>query len=654
MRRAVVGLVIVAVVVAVLWLAVGRNRRLAPPSDLPGTTATWQLVHDGGKFVVHRATTTPASYLIAVGDLGVLIDPADGVPPPFHTVPAVRPSAWENVHARTRLLTHHHRDGDGTGAPEMITAMCDERAPKLSAEWLEPANVAKFWKESIPLRNSRTGYFVHPAGNEFITDTLTDGQVIDFEGLKIEVIGTPGHTPDHVCFAVNDLIFLGDAMTGDGKLWTPFTTDWDHWTDAGLKPAAESLRKLAARNPAKLFPARGPIVSVNPKAILEETAKKVEEAGFLKSFERFTNRLGHPPQYDFLVPDDQTKSNGSKPWSKVSPSLWVTGNTYVLKSNRSNGVMVVDPWATPNKADPDGTRSFKQIAALRAAERLGPVEVVTFSHAHYDHFDGVYALPVKGEYKVWGLDLVAQPLEAPFRYRAPFLDERPIRFDRTFKDGETVAWQEYEFKFHHFPGQSYFTAALEVAIDGKRCLFTADNFFHQKMFSGSGGWMGMNRSSPLMYAESAKKVLAINPEWILAEHGGPFVYHPEDFRRRVAWGEAAAKACDALCVTGDHRLDWNPHSVSVSPILVKAKPGEEICCELSVAGFPHAVDVEFKTAWDGEKTFHYEARPNSAGSKSFPKLRVPADAKPGRHVIPVTARGPLGEFADPFLAVDVE
>ena len=33
-------------------------------------------------------------------------------------------------------------------------------------------------------------------------------------------------------------------------------------------------------------------------------------------------------------------------------------------------------------------------------------------------------------------------------------------------------------------------------------MFTADNFFHQDQFSGSGGWMGLNRSSPVLYGQS--------------------------------------------------------------------------------------------------------------------------------------------------------
>ena len=40
-------------------------------------------------------------------------------------------------------------------------------------------------------------------------------------------------------------------------------------------------------------------------ALLADTAKRIDEAAFLKSFERFTNRLGDPPQYKFLVTKEQ-------------------------------------------------------------------------------------------------------------------------------------------------------------------------------------------------------------------------------------------------------------------------------------------------------------------------------------------------------------
>src|SRR4029077_21231406 len=132
-------------------------------------------------------------------------------------------------------------------------------------------------------------------------------------------------------------------------------------------------------------------------------------------------------------------------------------------------------------------------------------------------------------------------------------------------------WREYGFTFHWLSRPSRVTMGGETNIDGKRCYFTADNFFHQDQFSGSGGWMGLNRSFPLPYAASAKKVLDAAPDWVLAEHGGPFEFSAQDFRRRVEWGKATATAADAICLSGNHRHDWDPHRVRVEPIIQKAK-----------------------------------------------------------------------------------
>ena len=53
---------------------------------------------------------------------------------------------------------------------------------------------------------------------------------------------------------------------------------------------------------------------------------------------------------------------------------------------------------------------------------------------------------------------------------------------------------------------------VEAVIDGKKCFFTADNFYHQDMFAGTGGWMGLNRAFPPYYAASAKTVLDAAPD----------------------------------------------------------------------------------------------------------------------------------------------
>lgn len=599
-------------------------------------TGQWRQVAPG----VLRSGRFPAGYALIDGESALLIDAP-------HGPEGLAEHGVKKVEAV--LLTHHHHDTVAAAA-DFLKAGTPVRAPRSSAAWLTPDNVRKFWKESLPLRSSRTAYFVVPEGIAGVDCSLTDGQTISWHGWTIEVIATPGHSPDHVSYAARRgqdgplYLFAGDALASPGKLWTPYTTDWDHWTDLGLKPTAESLRKLAKLAPALVLPAHGEMIDRDVAGALTRTAKAVEEMAFLKSFERYTTlRLRDQPEYPFLAAV-QAESNGSKPWSQVSEHLFITGNTYVLIS-KDNACLIVDPW---------DKRSADQIALLQREHKLGPIEVVMFSHAHYDHYDGVYHLPGREQFRTWTLDCVATPLAQPYLLRAPFLDARPVRIDRRFQDGDRADWREYHFRFHHLPGQSEYTMGVEATIDGKRCFFTADNFFHQYQFSGTGGWMGLNRSWPLPYADSARKVLEAAPEWVLAEHGGPFEFNAEDFRRRVRWGQVSAVAADALCVSGNHRHDWDPHRVHVEPLVQSAKPGATLKATLVVTNSlaaPQTIAVTLPgRGLIGNQGWKVEVPAGGTTRREF-TLHLAENAAAGRHVFPLRVED---GGVDAFLVVDVE
>jgi glyoxylase-like metal-dependent hydrolase (beta-lactamase superfamily II) len=602
--------------------------------------SAWSEVSPG----ILRSPGLPAGYALVDGGNALLIDaPADA-----DGLKALGVQKIEGV-----LLTHHHWPICAE-AGKHLEAKIPVRAPQKSAEWLTPDNVRKHWQESIPLRNSRASYQVVPLGLEGIDCSLVDQQKIDWRGWEIQVTATPGHSRDHVSFAVRKgrdgplVLFAGDAIAAPGKLWAPYTTDWNHWTDEGLTPAAESLRKLAALKPALVLPAHGPPIAKDAEQALKKTADLVADVAFLKSFERYTKqRLGNAPEYRFLA-KEQVGSSGKVPWSQISPHLYLTGNTYVLTS-KDNAFMVIDPW---------GKQSADQIEKLRTDKKLGPLEVVMFSHAHFDHYDGVYHLPDREKFQVWTLDRVAGPIAEPFEWRAPFLDARPVKFDRRLKDGATAAWREYSFRFAHFPGQTDFTMSVQTTVDGKKCMLTADNFFHQDQYSGSGGWMGLNRSFPLPYAASAQKVLDAAPEWVLAEHGGAFEFNAEDFRRRVRWGQACATAADAISPSGDHRCDWDPHRVHVRPLLQKARPGAEVKATL-VASNPlkGAVKLEAKILGRGLLTAP-EILLDIGAADTVERnivVRLADKAPPGRQVFVVRVASGAGvEGTDAFLVIDVE
>jgi hypothetical protein len=233
-----------------------------------------------------------------------------------------------------------------------------------------------------------------------------------------------------------------------------------------------------------------------------------------------------------------------------------------------------------------------------------------------------------------------------------------VKIDRRFKDGESASWREYSFRFHHFPGQTYFTMAVGTAIDGKKCLFTADNFFHIDLFSGSGGWMGLNRSWPEFYAASAQKILDIHPDWVLAEHGGAFEFNAEDIRRRVRWGQEAAKACDVLSPTGQHRHDWDPHRIRVEPVLHKAPAGATLSATLVVDNpLPKPRTLSIVLEGRGQTPDQRWDLTIAAAGSAKRAFTLPLSKKltPGRHVFTLrTTEGNVVDPADSFLAVDIE
>ncbi|HEX3581740.1 MAG TPA: MBL fold metallo-hydrolase [Thermoanaerobaculia bacterium] len=103
---------------------------------------------------------------------------------------------------------------------------------------------------AVPLRQATGARIVAPRNVLPETDEIiAGGEVV--EGL--EVIATPGHTNEHVCFLSPD----GDLFTGDTILG--FGTTAIFPPDGDMGDYIASLRKLRAREPRRIFPAHGPV-----------------------------------------------------------------------------------------------------------------------------------------------------------------------------------------------------------------------------------------------------------------------------------------------------------------------------------------------------------------------------------------------------------
>ncbi len=106
----------------------------------------------------------------------------------------------------------------------------------------------------------------HAPGPEFEpTTTLADGDIIEIGELMLTAVHTPGHTADHLCYRVADVVFTGDHIMGGSTVI--------------IEDAAaymRSLEKVRDLHPAHLYPGHGPEFPDASAAITEYINHRLE------------------------------------------------------------------------------------------------------------------------------------------------------------------------------------------------------------------------------------------------------------------------------------------------------------------------------------------------------------------------------------------
>ena len=104
------------------------------------------------------------------------------------------------------------------------------------------------------------------AGPEFEpTTTLADGDIVEVGEVMMTAIHTPGHTEDHLCFRIADVVFTGDHIMGGSTVI--------------IEDAAaymRSLEKVRALQPAHLYPGHGAEIDHASATITEYINHRIE------------------------------------------------------------------------------------------------------------------------------------------------------------------------------------------------------------------------------------------------------------------------------------------------------------------------------------------------------------------------------------------
>jgi glyoxylase-like metal-dependent hydrolase (beta-lactamase superfamily II) len=180
------------------------------------------------------------TYVVISNDASVVIDPG----PMIESHLAVIRAAVERTRVVGVLVTHHHLDHSPAANP-------------LAEQYGVPS------------------YGFGSYGGFQAISAVADGDRIHVGADMIEVLHTPGHTPDSLCFAAPDGLFTGDTIKAGTTVVVEDMSDY-----------MATLQRLAALSPPRIFPGHGEVID-DPASVLAGyiAHRKMREAAIATALE---------------------------------------------------------------------------------------------------------------------------------------------------------------------------------------------------------------------------------------------------------------------------------------------------------------------------------------------------------------------------------
>ena len=168
------------------------------------------------------------------------------------TVRAPNPGPFTLDGTRTYVLDRNVVVDPGPSIASHVDAVMEhlDRAPLVLLTHRHPDHVPA--AEDLRQRAAATVWGPRGAGVP-LERVLTGGELVEWRGVTLRVVETPGHTAEHLCYlGGGGELFSGDTVLGSGTtaILPP---------DGNMGDYLASLRRLREMGPVTIYPGHGPV-----------------------------------------------------------------------------------------------------------------------------------------------------------------------------------------------------------------------------------------------------------------------------------------------------------------------------------------------------------------------------------------------------------
>ncbi len=207
------------------------------------------------------------TYIIGRGEVAV-IDPGPDLPDHLDAILA----ATQGETITHILITHHHADHSPLAGP------------------LKARTGATIYGCPVRQMPGKDGVVVEAGHDLNFTpdiDICGGGQILSGPGWTLEAVATPGHTSNHICFALREenALFSGDHIMG-------WSTTVVSPPDGDMTAYMDSLERVKARGYATLWPTHGPpVTDVDPFIAAYIAHRRGREAQVIEAIRNGQTRI---------------------------------------------------------------------------------------------------------------------------------------------------------------------------------------------------------------------------------------------------------------------------------------------------------------------------------------------------------------------------